>query len=406
MKRLFKKKGNLCLIFLSYLVTFSFLLCVAESSSNNYNPYRTLGLSNNQKSSQEEIRKQYKKLCLLHHPDKNVNKSQKEQQKSERLFKEIQKAYSDIGTAESRKNYHDTQRNESILRQYYQSQQNQRQRQNPYYFNHPYYSSASSRSRHYSPFYVNGVDVSHFFNPSANSKFRSVYETTVYLDLKDLYTGIDSCTFDLNENYFSHYKAAFRGGLGQQIVSQGFLSSLAILLKSGWLTSLFAFSLYVHMRIPKIEKNRALRRQFSSKILKGWKSGTKLKFSNVEPGIDVVFILKEKKHEHFERCGNDLKTEFVIQYEDYLKQQKQETKKNNNRKLRIHVQSLDSNEGKMEITLNQSQMKQLEQEGSVEITASNRGWPIRSTGGRGNLIVRVMLSKHGEKRRKKKRIRE
>ena len=53
--------------------------------------YSILELSRNE--SQEEIKKQYKKLALKYHPDRNINKSPKEKAIATEKFKQINKAY-------------------------------------------------------------------------------------------------------------------------------------------------------------------------------------------------------------------------------------------------------------------------------------------------------------------------
>ena len=55
-------------------------------------PYKILGVSHD--ASEEEIKKAYRKLSRLYHPDANVNNPNKDQ--AEEKFKQIQEAYSQI----------------------------------------------------------------------------------------------------------------------------------------------------------------------------------------------------------------------------------------------------------------------------------------------------------------------
>jgi curved DNA-binding protein CbpA len=67
------------------------------------NYYKILGLKRN--TTLEEIRKSYRKLVLLYHPDKNINKTKKEQEVAEQKFKQVQEAYEYL-----QKNHKDTKK--------------------------------------------------------------------------------------------------------------------------------------------------------------------------------------------------------------------------------------------------------------------------------------------------------
>tara|TARA_B100001996_G_C18563449_1_gene555516 strand:- start:29 stop:466 length:438 start_codon:yes stop_codon:yes gene_type:complete len=53
--------------------------------------YSVLELPDN--SSEELVKRQYKKLAIIYHPDKNSNKPQEERDNCEKKFKEISEAY-------------------------------------------------------------------------------------------------------------------------------------------------------------------------------------------------------------------------------------------------------------------------------------------------------------------------
>ena len=65
--------------------------------------YAVLGVSSS--ASQDEIKKQYRRLAARHHPDKNPNDA-----KAAERFKEISEAYTVLGDAEKRKQYDDMRR--------------------------------------------------------------------------------------------------------------------------------------------------------------------------------------------------------------------------------------------------------------------------------------------------------
>src|SRR3954464_7230886 len=66
--------------------------------ATNKDYYAVLGVSAS--ASQDEIKKQYRKLAAKHHPDKNQNDP-----KAADRFKEISEAYQVIGDADKRKQY-------------------------------------------------------------------------------------------------------------------------------------------------------------------------------------------------------------------------------------------------------------------------------------------------------------
>src|SRR5215213_864793 len=65
--------------------------------------YAVLGVSSS--ASQDEIKKQYRRLAAKHHPDKNPNDA-----KSAERFKEISEAYTVLGDADKRKQYDEMRR--------------------------------------------------------------------------------------------------------------------------------------------------------------------------------------------------------------------------------------------------------------------------------------------------------
>ena len=65
--------------------------------------YKSLGV--NEKATDEEIKKSFKKLSLRYHPDRQVNKSDDEKKNAEEKFKEINEAYQVLSDPEKRQNY-------------------------------------------------------------------------------------------------------------------------------------------------------------------------------------------------------------------------------------------------------------------------------------------------------------
>jgi curved DNA-binding protein CbpA len=73
--------------------------------SSNRNPYQILGVPIT--ATPKEIKRQYYKLCLKYHPDKQSSHlSLKQRQRNEQLFKHIQWAYSEVVRSPSSESWH------------------------------------------------------------------------------------------------------------------------------------------------------------------------------------------------------------------------------------------------------------------------------------------------------------
>lgn len=66
-------------------------------------PYEVLSCA--KEATAEQIKKSYRKLCLVHHPDKLVRKSEEEQAKSREQFNKVQFAFAVLSDAKRRARY-------------------------------------------------------------------------------------------------------------------------------------------------------------------------------------------------------------------------------------------------------------------------------------------------------------
>ncbi|CAM9021687.1 unnamed protein product [Wickerhamomyces anomalus] len=70
------------------------------------NPYETLQVQ--QSATEQDIKKSYRKLCLLHHPDKLINKTDNEIAQSKLQFEKIQFAHMILSNVDKRTRYDKT----------------------------------------------------------------------------------------------------------------------------------------------------------------------------------------------------------------------------------------------------------------------------------------------------------
>ena len=413
-------------IFVLVLVTSTIVSTAASAStsSSTLNPYKTLGLPKS--ADQAAIKRRYKKLCLKYHPDKNVDRPESERKQCEEAFKQVQRANELIGDEESRSRY---DRQSAFGGTFgagagpsgspYGASYNPYQGGDPFGAHSSYYSRRPPRRRR-TAIYVNGVDVSDFFsggfpmnfpffgNPSMGSSGRaadedmpkSTYVEKITVPLEELYWGVDNKFLRLQDNIWKRFVAAFRGGSAKRVAFQAAVSSLPLIFRTSTPLTALAFVVCFSIGLPRPSRN-----VYPTQIRPGWKGGTKIKYAaNEETGFcEVVFVIKEGKHERYVREGNNLHTKVAIS--------KAKAKKG----CQILVEPLSS-EHELPIKINL-------QPGEVDPDAiysgdhcvkivKGRGWPGRK--GRGDLMVEIEIesssckeeTKHAAKKRTRSKRRQ
>jgi len=215
-----------CFVVSALIITWSNPTSANSTPSNpsGKNPYKVLGVSSD--ASQDDIKKNYRQLCLKFHPDKNVASDDKERKRCEDAFKSIQHANSLIGDEESRRK-HDSM---SILSRHNGQGvgspfDHMRQQFNT---NNGFNPNAGRYKTRRPAFYMNGVDISHLFQASnvvdPNAP-KSVFVEKVTIPLEDLYSGLDRKEFELSNGIFKRYIAAFRGGIAGPIALNGLIAA-------------------------------------------------------------------------------------------------------------------------------------------------------------------------------------
>ena len=360
------------------LVCVLFLFCSRYCAGRvERNAYEVLGVSRD--ASQDEIRRRYRKLCLKLHPDKNVQLSLKDRQKCEEMFKKVQHAYAQIGNEASRKEY-DMMGSTSPFSGMSSAGAGARYSggmEEAFY--RSFYSMPRRNTR--TPFYVNGIDISEFFSGrkpafwTPQVPLKSVYVQKVKVPLQDLYAGRQNVEFILKDTVWKRYRAAFRGGVATSILYQGVMLAVPLLRVSIPISMLFGAAL-IHTNLPRPTKIL-----YDVNIQRGWKSGTKLTFKEVEPGFDVIFIIEEQKHGRYVRVGNDLHTSVMIR------------KKQAKQGCTIEIEPLGAFEAPILIRLRPNEI----QRSGQQVILKDRGWPRRQ-GGYGDLIVTINMQHNSRAR--------
>jgi len=228
----------------------------------NKDYYKTLGVDKN--ATPEQIKKAYRKLAMKWHPDKNPDNKEMAESK----FKDIGEAYSVLSDEKKRKNYdqfgtdkpqHPGFENNGNFQQSNFSSNNAEKIFQQFFFNF-----GGGNNGDFGGF--DGFERMHGMNN--NHRYKQKGDTLQY----PLY-------LTLEELYFGRKKT---------------------------------------MKITRKRLNadnnslRTESKMLTIEIKKGWKEGTKITFNgegdeniNMTPG-DIQFIIKEKKHDLFERAGNDL----------------------------------------------------------------------------------------------------
>jgi len=200
--------------------------------------------------------------------------------------------------------------------------------------------------------------------------------------LEELYAGVSQKEFTLDDNIFQRYQAAFRGGIASQIALQGLLTSIPLLLRSSWPVSFLCFLATFHISLP-----RPMRLSYVTSLKAGWKGGTKLKFINSQPGVDVIFIIDEGKHDRFKRDGNDLTTSIMI------------GKTKARKGCTLFIEPLADRELPIMVKLKPGEIVEHRQ----VVTVKGKGWPKMDGSGKGDLLITVSVVSDSRAERSKRR---
>ena len=368
----------------------------SSSSSNNSkqfrsNPYDILGVDATL-CTEKDIQRQYRKLCLKHHPDKKRNDdnissaSVKGVDDDDFEFKEIQHAYSLIGTKEDRRKYdlmrkfnlhspnHDAfssyaTRNTSNRfgqHQQHEDMNNMFGHSSNIYFTFGgrnfVFQTGGGTNRHH-PYNYMPFSSTNFYRRrhqrygemSSENKPHYIQKISVPLDV--LYAGGETVDLTLKTSILNRYVAAFRGGVLKPVLMQSALTVVLTWLRSqkiNWFLSLFLFISLTHIHLP----NPPTKVVYTTSIKKGWKGGTKVNYNTSD--ANVTFIIQESSNNtSYSRVGNDLHTRVDV------------SKRQLRRGCTLTIPPLCSSDGPIKLKLKRNQVRDGE-----TVTIKSRGWPI------------------------------
>ena len=423
----------------------SVIFVAAASNSNNNDPYQILGLT--EKSTQDEIQKQYRRLCLKYHPDKNTQKSAKERRRYETKFKQIQNAYEQIGTPEGRSKYNISKRYESsfgttsssssysqqgsnldpiveaFFRAYRQGQRFggstagstfsfytfgsngpggrggiHRQQQQPPPQHRP---SSFTTSSPFESFYGN------------LENFKSIYHEQVVVPLDVLYTGRQDYQFLVKDTWLKRWKGAIRGRLIYVSLYQGLMYALPVM-RMNKLVALLASIAIVHATLPKLSEendNNNNIHVYKHDIAKGTKGNDgnthiqiQSKSSCQEP--DIVFEIIEGSHPLYKRLGNDLHTTIQLTSKEYRIGCTKYIPHITTTNIDNTNHSNHGNDSMIEIRIPPHKTHDIPRndDGDNTMIIKGKGWPILNAPNvylYGDLIVHIQLVDSNQKRSRK-----
>ncbi|KAL3528306.1 hypothetical protein ACH5RR_007628 [Cinchona calisaya] len=259
----------------------------------------------NRNASDEDLKKAYRRLAMIWHPDKNRSTNQHE---SEAKFKQISEAYDVLSDPQKRQIY--DLYGEEALKSGHVPRGGA--------------SSSSNRSHHHN----------HHPNPSFRFSPRDADDIYAELFANEGNVGSSSgrnngAGRDNNNNgYF--FRSTTMGGAGNTRSGQFSGGGVGSSSSGGGMKKAAAVETVLMCSLEELYKGASRKLKISRRIIDragkfrnleeiltvdikpGWKKGTKITFpekGNEEPGVisaDLIFVVDEKPHSIYVRDGNDL----------------------------------------------------------------------------------------------------
>jgi len=273
--------------------------------------YKSLGIQKG--ATEDEIKKAYKKMALKYHPDKNKSAG------AEDKFKEIAEAY-EVLSDKKKRDVYDQYGEEGLSGSFGSSMGNSNNSSSNYTFH------GDPRAT-FATFFGTSNPFENFFNmpgmPGANNQFFNTDGMDHCMDKDDPFAGLGGgLGSGLGGGFGGHGRTPFRSqsfnvgsGTGARKdkqqdppVEHDLYVSLDDICKG--VTKRMKISRRVVANDGTARKEEKV---LTINVKPGWKSGTKITFQregdqapNKIPA-DIVFIIRDKPHQHFKREGSDLR---------------------------------------------------------------------------------------------------
>ncbi|KAJ0680478.1 putative DnaJ domain, Chaperone J-domain superfamily [Helianthus annuus] len=255
----------------------------------------------NRNASVEDLKKAYRRLAMIWHPDKNLNKNKSE---AEAKFKQISEAYDVLSDPQKRQIY-DLYGEEALKSGQVPPPPPSSSGRGYYAGNHHYNNSTHTNNNNNNNHNSNGHQ-----HPNPNFRFNPRDADDIYAELfgGDAAAGGGGSGRGFKEGYFRNVNGGESSSGKKAPALENVLNCSLVDLYKGAKKKI-KISRTV---LDSSGRIRTVEEILTIDIKPGWKKGTKITFpekGNQEPGViaaDIIFVVDEKPHDVFTREGNDL----------------------------------------------------------------------------------------------------
>ncbi|KAL6178119.1 hypothetical protein ACLB2K_049638 [Fragaria x ananassa] len=287
----------------------------------------------NRNASEDDLKKAYKRLAMIWHPDKNPAGKRPE---AESKFKQISEAY-DVLSDPTKRQIYDLYGEEALKSGQFPPPSSSRSAAPHHHQQHPHYYHCSANNHNATSFRFNPRDADDIYAEIFGSEgggssgaggsgggrgYRDgFFRTSNGAGGTSSGPGPGLRKANAVENNLAcSLEELYKGFKKKMKISRSIFDSAGLLV-NGFLSSLLSHFPGVEPKsslhdekygLPKPIKVRTMEEILTIEIKPGWKKGTKITFpekGNQEPGVipaDLIFVVDEKPHPLYKRDGNDL----------------------------------------------------------------------------------------------------